>query len=105
MIKEKVQAMRNSLPDGRLAVASAVAGLTSCAAALPAFASETGSNISAADWSPVIESLTSQISFTNIVAALATFVAAGIGIVFGWWGLRKGIRSLMAAFRKGKMSV
>lgn len=65
----------------------------------------TGTPVTATDWSAVITALTSQISVSTIVAALATFVTAGIGIVFMWWGLRKAISSLMSAFRKGRMSV
>ena len=81
-------------------------GLASVGLAVPALA-ETPSQtvVTAADWSSVITALTNQVSVSTIIAALATFVAAGIGIVFMWWGLRKGIRSLMAAFRKGRMSV
>lgn len=80
-----------------------VAGLVSVAMAVPVFAETTVTT--ATDWAPVINALTAQVSVSTIIAALATFVAAGIGIVFMWWGLRKGIRSLMAAFRKGRMSV
>ncbi len=61
--------------------------------------------VTAADWSSVITALTSQISVSTIIAALATFMAASIGIVFMWWGLRKAVRTLMAAFRKGRISV
>lgn len=59
----------------------------------------------ASDWSSVISALTAQISVQTIVAVLATLVASGIGLVFMWWGVRKALRSLMAAFRKGKMSL
>ena len=76
---------------GALPVAS---GLVSVGLAVPAFAAEV-TPASPTDWSAVISALT----------ALATFVAAGIGIVFTWWGVRKGIRSLMSAFRKGRMSI
>lgn len=80
-------------------------GLLAVASAFPAFASETSSTVSASDWAPVITELTKQVNVSTIIAALATFVAAGIGLCFMWWGLRKGLRSLMAAFRKGKLSV
>ena len=75
--------------------------------AFSAFAEDTpgATVVTASDWSAVISALTAQVSVSTIIAALATFVTAGIGIVFMWWGLRKGIRSLMAAFRKGRMSV
>lgn len=73
---------------------------------MTAFASEvTGTPVTADAWKPVIDALTNQISVQTVIAALATFVAAGIGLVFMWWGLRKGLRSLMSAFRKGRMSV
>lgn len=82
----------------------AVTALSSAALAVPALAADQ-TVVTATDWSSVISALTAQISVSTIIAALTTFVAAGIGIVFMWWGLRKGIRSLMAAFRKGRMSV
>lgn len=61
--------------------------------------------VSASDWSSVMTALTSQISVSTIVGVLATLVTAGIGLVFMWWGVRKALRSLMSAFRKGKMSL
>lgn len=56
-------------------------------------------------WSSVLSVLTSQISVSTIVAVLASVVGAAIGMVFMWWGVRKLARTLMAAFRKGKLSV
>ena len=68
---------------------------------------ETGSAtaVTAADWASVISAMTAQISVATIVGVMATIVAACIGIVFMWWGVRKAVRALMAAFRKGKISV
>lgn len=60
--------------------------------------------VSSADWASVITAMTNQISVSTIVGVLATLVAAGIGLVFMWWGVRKAAGSLMAAFKKGKMS-
>ena len=62
-------------------------GLMSVAMCVPAFAADSSGSVS------------------TIIAALATFMAAGIGLVFMWWGLRKAVRTIMAAFRKGKLSV
>lgn len=59
----------------------------------------------ASDWASVISALTAQISVQSIVGVLSTLVVSGIGLVFLWWGVRKALRSLMAAFRKGKMSL
>lgn len=65
----------------------------------------TSTSVTAADWKTVLDALTAQVSVSTIVAVLVTLVTAGIGLVFMWWGLRKALRSLMSAFRKGKMSL
>ena len=56
-------------------------------------------------WSSLLGALTSQISVSTIVGVLASVAGAAIGMVFMWWGVRKLIRVLMGAFRKGKLSV
>ena len=61
--------------------------------------------VTAADWAPVVSAMTGQITVATVVAVLATIITAGIGLVFMWWGVRKAVRSLMAAFRKGKLSI
>lgn len=61
--------------------------------------------VSASDWASVMTALTGQVSVATIIGVLTTLVTAGIGLVFMWWGVRKALRSLMAAFRKGKMSL
>lgn len=61
--------------------------------------------ITAADWASVISAATAQISVSTVVAVLATLVAAGIGLVFMWWGVRKAMASLMKAFRSGRISI
>lgn len=70
-----------------------------------ALASSTATAVTASDWKSVITAMTGQVSVATIVGVLATVVAACIGIVFMWWGVRKAVRALMAAFRKGKISV
>ena len=70
-----------------------------------ALASSTATAVTASDWESVITAMTGQVSVATIVGVLATVVAACIGIVFMWWGVRKAVRALMAAFRKGNVSV
>lgn len=65
----------------------------------------TATAVDATAWSSVMEALTAQVSVSTIVGVLATLVTAGIGLVFMWWGVRKALRSLMSAFRNGKMSL
>lgn len=59
--------------------------------------------VSSADWSSVLTAMTGQISVSTVVGVLASVVGAGIGLVFMWWGVRKLARTLMAAFRSGKL--
>lgn len=80
-------------------------GASTALMAFPAFAEGSQTVVSATDWSGVLTPLTAQISVSTIVGALATFITAGIGLVFMWWGVRKLVRTVMSAFRKGKLSV
>lgn len=61
--------------------------------------------VTAADWASIITAITGQISVSTVVAAVSTMVTAGIGLVFMWWGVRKAARTLLAAFRKGRVSI
>lgn len=54
-------------------------------------------------WNELLTTLTGQISVTTVVGVLASVVGAAIGLVFMWWGVRKLARTLMAAFRSGKL--
>lgn len=55
------------------------------------------------DLSSVLTAMTDQISVTTVIAVIAGVVGAAIGLVFMWWGVRKLARTLMAAFRSGKL--
>ncbi len=61
--------------------------------------------ISSSDFTAVLTALQGQISVSTIVEVLAVVAGAAIGMVFMWWGVRKIAKTLMAAFRKGKLSV
>lgn len=61
--------------------------------------------VSADSFQSILDALTAQISVTSIVGVLASVIGAGIGLVFMWWGVRKLIHVIMAAFKKGKLSV
>lgn len=64
----------------------------------------TSTAIGWSDLSSVLSAITDQISVTTVIAVVAGAIGAAIGLVFMWWGVRKLIRTLMAAFRKGKLS-
>lgn len=69
------------------------------------FLTDAGGTVSSADWSSVLSAMTAQISVESVVGVIAATVTAGIGLVFMWWGVRKLVRAVMGAFRKGKLSV
>lgn len=56
------------------------------------------------DLASVLSAITDQISVTTVIAVVAGAIGAAIGLVFMWWGVRKLIRVIMSAFRKGKLS-
>lgn len=61
--------------------------------------------ITASAWDSVMSALTAQISVSTVVGVLATIAAACVGLAFMWWGVRKATRALMAAFKKGRVSL
>lgn len=86
---------------GTLPVATGLAVVSS----FPALATEADGVVTSTDWAPIITAMTGQISVSTVVGVIATAIGAGIGLVFMWWGGRKAVRILMAAFRKGKVSM
>lgn len=68
-------------------------------------ASAASGAVSSSDWSAVLNALTAQISVSTIVGVIAATITAGIGLVFMWWGVRKLVRVIMGAFRRGNLRV
>ena len=72
-----------------------------------AFASDAGATPNA-DYNtvvkPIFDNILKQLSVSNIVSLLAAVIGAGIVFVFLWWAIRKGIKILMSAIRKGRVS-
>lgn len=63
-----------------------------------------GGTFSTTELSTIISTITGSINVTSIVGMIAAMITACIGIVFMWWAIRKGIRVIMSAVRKGKVS-
>ncbi len=78
-----------------------------CCVGISAFAANISEStpVSYSDFSSIFTALQEQISVSTVVGVLAAVVGACVGLVFMWWGLRKVVSMLMAAFRKGKMKV
>lgn len=66
---------------------------------------DTGTTVGWSDVSSIISAITSQISVTSVVGVIAGALGISVGLAFVWWVARKGVRTLMSAFRKGKVSV
>lgn len=91
---------------GQFKVAACAASVVACTslACVPAFASTT-TVVGASDFESVIDIIKSQVNVSTIIGVLASIVGVCIGLVFLWWGVRKVIRMIMSAFKKGKISV
>lgn len=61
--------------------------------------------VSSADWKPILDAVNTQISVANVASVCVAIATAGVGFAFFWWGARKALRALMAAFKKGKISI
>lgn len=61
--------------------------------------------ITSSDFSSILTTLQEQISVSTVVGVLATAAGAAVGLAFMWWGVRKLVRVLMSAFKKGKVSL
>ena len=61
--------------------------------------------ISSTDFTSVLSALQNQISVATVVEVLVVLAGATVGLAFMWWGVRKLTRALMAAFKKGKVSL
>lgn len=75
------------------------------ALAVPSLAFASDSSISSSSFSGVITAITGQISVSTVAEVLTYAAGIAIALVFFWWGVRKALRVLMGAFRKGRMSV
>lgn len=69
------------------------------------FATTTTETVDADDFKPVLDALTGQISISTVVGIIAAVVAAGIGFVFLWWGVRKVFGAIMKAFKGRGLSI
>ncbi len=73
---------------------------------LPIYAAAEGATtVTWTDFQAVIDSITAQFSVSTAVGVLVAVVGACVGLAFMWWGLRKGVSALMAAFKRGKVKV
>lgn len=61
--------------------------------------------VTASDWSDIVTAIQAQISVSTVVAVLASCVGACIALVFMWWGIRKVVRMIMTAFKRGKLKI
>lgn len=63
-----------------------------------------GGTFSTTELSTIIATVTNVLNVTSIISMIAAMITACIGIVFMWWGIRKGIKVIMSAVRKGRVS-
>lgn len=66
---------------------------------------DASSVISSSNFTSILTTLQEQISVSTIVEVLAVAAGAAVGLAFMWWGVRKLVKVLMGAFRKGSVNV
>lgn len=93
-IKEKAQNL--ALKAAPIWAALVVAGM-------PTFAYADA--ITSSSFSGVISAITAQLSVSTVAEVLTYAAGIAVALVFFWWGVRKALRVIMGAFRKGRMSV
>lgn len=55
--------------------------------------------------SSAFTTVTSTISIANIMKGLGIALAGAVGFFFFWWAIRKVVKMVTSAFKKGKISV
>lgn len=76
--------------------------------AVPVFATgDTGdtADVAVSAIQSALSEATGTINVSNVLTVIAAAIGASILLVFFWWGLRKVVRMVMAAFRSGKLKV
>ena len=53
----------------------------------------------------VLGTMTAELSATTIVSYLVIGIGASLGLVLLWFGIRKLVRMIMAAFKSGKFKI
>lgn len=61
--------------------------------------------ITFSDIQPIVTAITQQFTVSGVATLIGSILGVGIGAVFLWWGGRKAVRSIMAAFKKGRASL
>lgn len=52
-----------------------------------------------------LSSLTGTLSVGNIMTIILSVLGVAVGFMFFWWAIRKVVRMVSAAFKKGRVSV
>ncbi len=68
-------------------------------------ADTTVSTVGASDIASILETITAQINLPSILGVLVMGLGVALGLGFMWWGGRKLLSVIMAAFKKGKVNV
>jgi hypothetical protein len=61
--------------------------------------------VSASDFEGITTALSTQINVTTIVGVLSACIGAVVGICFLYWGIRKVVRMMMSALKRGKLKI
>ena len=83
----------------------AAVSVAACTAITSFAADPTAPAFNVSDISTVLEPVKAQFTFSNIASILALVVGAAAVLVLGWFGVRKVIKVIQTALKRGKVSV
>lgn len=55
------------------------------------------------DFTPIITAVTDKITPTDVILVIASVIAAGMGFVLAWFGIRKVVNALRNAIMRGRI--
>ena len=73
--------------------------------AITSFAAEGDPAFNVSDVSTVLNPIKTQFTFTNIASILAIVIGSAAVLTLGWFGVRKVIKVIQTALKRGKVSV
>lgn len=102
MVKAQEGSEKKMLARRSLALFMCVMVMVCCLVSASATSTEI---VDSSAYQTLFDTLTAQLNVTTIVGVIAAILGVCVGLVFLWWGMRKALRMLMSAFKKGKVSI
>lgn len=107
MFKKLQKAVSNPKLKKKLAVVCCALMMCTMMVPLASAADATAGEYMSADEAAtqMLGLVTAEINFGTILSVIGVGIGSALALMLGWWGLRKLLRMVLGAFRKGKVSL